>query len=134
MPSWGQLERQRPGGKANLAGRGIPNDDAHLARLRHHFSRCCTANGSAVSASHTFTVWSWLPETMRLLSGENAASVCPWRVSVSCPVCASHTFTSPGLFSQCSPLPDTIRLPSGENATLRTRLVCPLRVSASCPV
>src|SRR5262245_40829570 len=79
---------------------------------------------------------------MHLPSGENAtlrtASVCPLRVRVSCPVCASHTFTSQGvyclLFSSHLPLPEAIRLPSAENATHKTWPVCPLRVRASCPV
>jgi hypothetical protein len=47
---------------------------------------------------------------------------------VSCPVCASHTFTRP------SPLPEAMRLPSGLNATLVTEPMCPLRVRVSCPV
>src|SRR5262249_44134712 len=85
-----------------------------------------------VCASHTVTVWSLLPDTIRLPSAENATLltvlVCPLRVSASCPVCASHTFTV------WSSLPDTIRLPSAENATMLTHPVCPLRVSASCPV
>jgi hypothetical protein len=46
-------------------------------------------------ASHTFTVLSELPETMRLLSDENdtllTRSACPLRVTVSCPLAASHT-------------------------------------------
>ena len=41
-----------------------------------------------LSASHTFTVLSWLPLTMRLPSGLNAtlmtAPVCPLRVRISC--------------------------------------------------
>src|SRR5229473_1716559 len=58
--------------------------------------------------------------------------VCPLRESSSWPVCASHTFTSPGLLN--SPPPETMRLPSGLNATLLTSLVCPLRESSSWPV
>src|SRR5262249_54870369 len=85
-----------------------------------------------VSATHTFTVLSSLPETIRLPSAENATLVtwlvCPLRVSSSCPVCASHTFTV------LSSLPEAIRLPSAENATLQTALVCPWRVRASFPV
>src|SRR5205823_6299270 len=77
-------------------------------------------------ASHTFIVLSPLPDTMRLPSAENATllipTVCPLRVSVSCPECASHTFT---VWSQ---LPEAMRLPSGENATLLTKPVWPLRV------
>ena len=77
-----------------------------------------------MSASHTFTVWSSLPVTMRLPSGLNATlmtpSVCPLRESSSWPVSASHTFT---VLSQ---LPVTMRLPSGLNATLLTpACVCP---------
>src|SRR2546429_117211 len=75
--------------------------------------------GSA-RASHTFTVWSSLPEAIRLPSGENATQstklVCPLSVRTSCPVWASHTFTV------WSPLPEAIRFPSSENATLFTPL------------
>src|SRR5262249_32345832 len=64
--------------------------------------------------------------------------VWPLRVSISCPVCASHTFTSPQnlpvFLSTAPPLPEVMRLPSALNATLVTALVCALRVSISCPV
>ena len=50
-----------------------------------------------LSASHTFTVLSSLPLTMRLPSGLNATlltqPVCPLRVRVSLPLSASQTFT-----------------------------------------
>src|SRR5262249_29956432 len=90
--------------------------EAPLACLRHHFPRCSASTWS-VWASHTFTVRSRLPDTIRLSSGEKATlvteSACPLRVSVSCPVCASHTFTV------WSSLADTMRVPSAENATLK---------------
>src|SRR4051812_29509953 len=60
--------------------------------------------------------------------------VAPFRERGYCPVCASHTFTSPGPLPKRSPPPEAMRLPSGENFTLQIPLVCPLRVSVSCPV
>src|SRR5262245_1827893 len=66
---------------------------------------------------------------MRLPSAENAtlltAQVCPWRVSTSCPVCASHIFTV------VSSLPDTMHLPSGLKHTQLTVPVCPFSTISS---
>src|SRR5207245_5985405 len=91
----------------------------------------CVSVPRAACPIHTFAS-SKPPETMRLPSAENATlltpPVCPLRVSDSCLVCASHTFTV------WSVLPETMRLPSAENDTLLTQPVCPLRVSVSCPV
>ena len=77
-----------------------------------------------MSASHTRTVLSPLPEAMRLPSGLNAtldtAPVCPvsgW--PTGWPVAASQTRTV------LSSLPEAIRLPSGLNATLRHRVGVP---------
>ena len=76
-----------------------------------------------VSASHTFTVLSQLPLTMRLPSGLNATLltrlVCPLRVSVSVPLSASHTFTV------LSMLPLTMRLPSAAERHARDRSCVP---------
>jgi hypothetical protein len=47
---------------------------------------------------------------------------------VSCPVCASHSFTV------LSTPPEAMCLSSGLKHTLVTPAVCPLRVRASCPV
>ena len=69
-----------------------------------------------LAASHTFTVLSALPLTIRLPSGLKAtlitASVWPLSVSISWPLVASHTF------SVLSSLPLAIRFPSGLKATL----------------
>src|SRR5438067_1746085 len=85
-----------------------------------------------LSVSHTFTVWSKLPLTMRLPSALMATlrtgPVCPLRENTSVRLSASHTFTvlsSPAL---------TMRLPSGLMATLLTEPVCPLRESVSLPL
>src|SRR5262249_55633367 len=92
-------------------------------------------SASPVCTSQTRTVCSPLAEAMRLPSELKhtlwIGPVCPLKVNISFPVCASHSFPPPvsGL-----PLVEAMRLPSGENATLKTYPVCPLRVSASCPV
>ena len=75
--------------------------------------------GWPVAASHTRTVLSRLPETMRSPSGLNAAlrTASVWPVSggpTGWPVAASHTRTV------LSALPETIRSPSGLNATVFT--------------
>src|SRR5262249_15614713 len=69
-----------------------------------------------------------LPEAIRLPSGEKTtlltAKVCPLRVRIALPVCASHTFTSPGVifrpFLSQNPPPEAMRLPSGLKHTLCT--------------
>ena len=84
------------------------------------------AEGWPVSASHSRTVLSSLPEASRCPSGLNAtlftASV--WPVSGSpmgWPVSASHSRTV------LSSLPEASRCPSGLNATLYTVSVWPVR-------
>ena len=72
--------------------------------------------GWPVLLSHSRTVLSSLPETMRLPSGLNATLVtpCVWPISgapMGWPVSASHSRTV------LSSLPETMRLPSGLNAT-----------------
>ena len=54
--------------------------------------------------------------------------LCPWRVSSSWPLAASHTL------AVLSQLPVTIRWPSGEKATDRMPPLCPLSVSSSLPL
>jgi hypothetical protein len=56
---------------------------------------------------------------------DRTLSTCPLRVSRSCPVFASHTFTVLSL------LPVTMREPSGLYATLVTHHQCPLREQCS---
>ena len=81
--------------------------------------------GWPVSASHSRTVLSSLPETMRVPSGLNAtlATAPVWPVSgapIGWPVSASHSRTV------LSALPETMRVPSGLNATLHTAPVWPV--------
>ena len=118
-----------------LAGGRVPQphrlvvtagDDARAVGAERHAGhrvRCgrsaAAPTGWPVAASHTRTVLSQLPETMRVPSGLNAtlhtASV--WPVSgwpTGWPVAASHSRTV------LSALPETMRVPSGLNATLIT--------------
>src|ERR1700733_293110 len=87
---------------------------------------------ASLGASHSLSVLSQLPLTIRFPSGLNATHitppVCPLSVRVSWPVAASHTLTV------WSSLPLTIRFPSGLNATLLIEPVCPLHVRVSLPV
>src|SRR5439155_7584659 len=88
-----------------------------------------------VAESHTFSVLSWLAQTMRLPSGLYATQLtppaCPLSVRISWPLSASHTFTSPALFWLIPALALMMRLPSGLNATLLTGYVCPVREKTS---
>src|SRR5262245_57569119 len=104
--------------------------------LLAYCSACASHTLTSPQREHAFSSKPPPPDTIRVPSGLKHAlctsQVCPLRSRVCCPVCASHTFTSPGLTG--TPPPETIRLPSGENATLWTQCLCPWRVSCSCPV
>ena len=82
---------------------------------------------SLVSVSHTRIVWSYEPETMRLLSCKNATEVTNEVFPLSgpkttSPISASHTRVV------WSSEPETMRLPSCENATEVTDKVCPSKI------
>ena len=128
------------GGADRLAGVGVPHlhrlvpaagDDALAVGAERHAEHLAGVAGERqadrwpVSASHTLTVLSPLPETMRVPSGLNATLLTRSGVAVEgCadrwPVSASHTLTV------LSSLPETMRLPSGLNATLVTASVWPV--------
>jgi hypothetical protein len=89
-------------------------------------AHCC--DGCLVTTSHSRTVLSSEPVTMRVPSGKNETelteSVCPRKGSpTGCPVAASHSRTVLSLE------PATMRVPSGENETELTERVCPRKGS-----
>ena len=87
--------------------------------------RSGSPTGWPVAASHSRSVLSTEPETMRLPSGENATLVTSSLVPAQRLADRLAGGRVPQPQRACRPEPETMRLPSGENATLETAVLVP---------